>query len=71
ATPVGSTTQLNAIREAMAEMCAGLDIAFVDVSDVVNAANKGLYTGSDRVHPSDAGHIYRGIQMAMRVSAFL
>ncbi|ECL2125344.1 SGNH/GDSL hydrolase family protein [Salmonella enterica subsp. enterica] len=71
ATPVGSTTQLNAIREAMAEMCAGLDIAFVDVSDVVNTANKGLYTGSDRVHPSDAGHVYRGVQIAMRVSALL
>ncbi|EDU4962240.1 SGNH/GDSL hydrolase family protein [Salmonella enterica subsp. enterica serovar Saintpaul] len=71
ATPVGSTTQLNAIREAMAEMCAGLDIAFVDVSDVVNTANKGLYTGSDRVHPSDAGHVYRGVQMAIRVSELL
>ncbi|EED9460080.1 SGNH/GDSL hydrolase family protein [Salmonella enterica subsp. salamae] len=55
----------------MAEMCAGLDIAFVDVSDVVNAANKGLYTGSDMVHPSDAGHIYRGVQMAIRVSELL
>ncbi|MEG0205482.1 MAG: SGNH/GDSL hydrolase family protein [Citrobacter sp.] len=71
ATPVGSTAQLNTIREAEAEMCASLGVAFVDVRDVVNAANKDLYTGNDRVHPSDAGHIYRGIQMAMRVSAFL
>ncbi|EAY5142970.1 SGNH/GDSL hydrolase family protein [Salmonella enterica] len=55
----------------MAEMCAGLDIAFVDVSDVVNTANKGLYTGSDRVHPSDAGHIYRGVQMALRVAPYI
>lgn len=75
ATPVGSTAQLNTIREAEAEaeaeMCASLGVAFVDVRDVVNAANKDLYTGNDRVHPSDAGHIYLGIQMAMRVSAFL
>ncbi|MBJ9240758.1 SGNH/GDSL hydrolase family protein [Citrobacter braakii] len=61
ATPVGSTAQLNTIREAEAEMCASLGVAFVDVRDVVNAANKYLYTGNDRVHPSDAGHIYRGI----------
>ncbi|SQH94356.1 Uncharacterised protein [Salmonella enterica subsp. salamae] len=68
APPVGSTTQLNVIREAMTEMYASLDIAFVDVRDVVNAANKGLYTGSDMVHPGDAGHVYRGMQMAIRVS---
>ncbi|AXC86558.1 hypothetical protein DO628_20290 [Salmonella enterica subsp. salamae] len=52
APPVGSTTQLNVIREAMTEMYASLDIAFVDVRDVVNAANKDLYTGSDMVHPA-------------------
>ncbi|EGX0284844.1 SGNH/GDSL hydrolase family protein, partial [Salmonella enterica] len=62
ATPVGSTTQLNAIREAMAEMCASLGVAFVDVRDMVNVANKGLYTGGDMVYPSDVGHIYRGVQ---------
>lgn len=71
ATPVGSTMQLNAIREAIAQMCASQGIAFVDVRDIVNAANKNLYTGGDRVHPSDAGHIYRGVQIAMRVSEFL
>ncbi|EDS3395410.1 SGNH/GDSL hydrolase family protein [Salmonella enterica] len=71
ATPVGSTTQLNAIREAIAQMCASQGIAFVDVRDIVNAANKNLYTGGDMVHPSDAGHIYRGVQIAMRVSEFL
>lgn len=68
ATPIGSTTQLNTIREAMTEMCASLDIAFVDVRDVANASNKGLYTGSDMVHPGDAGHVYWGMQMAIRVS---
>ncbi|EDW2529057.1 hypothetical protein VW13_004956 [Salmonella enterica subsp. salamae] len=52
----------------MTEMYASLDIAFVDVRDVVNAANKGLYTGSDMVPPGDAGHVYRGMQMAIRVS---
>ncbi|EDV9723243.1 SGNH/GDSL hydrolase family protein, partial [Salmonella enterica subsp. salamae] len=71
ATPVGSTTQLNAIREAMAEMCASLGVAFVDVRDMVNVANKGLYTGGDMVHPSDAGHIYRGVQMALRVAPYI
>ncbi len=55
APPVGSTTQLNVIREAMTEMYASLDIAFVDVRDVVNAANKDLYTGSDMVHPAMPG----------------
>lgn len=49
-------------------MYASLDIAFVDVRDVVNAANKDLYTGSDMVHPGDAGHVYRGMQMAIRGS---
>ncbi|HAE8505780.1 TPA_asm: hypothetical protein GND55_004658 [Salmonella enterica subsp. salamae serovar 58:d:z6] len=36
----------------MTEMYASLDIAFVDVRDVVNAANKDLYTGSDMAHPA-------------------
>ncbi|SUY95336.1 Uncharacterised protein [Citrobacter freundii] len=71
ATPVGATTQLDTIRAAIAEMCASMGIAFVDVRNMVNAANKGLYTGSDMVHPSDAGHVYRGVQIAMRASQFM
>lgn len=61
ATPVGAMTQLDAIRAAMAEMYASMGIAFVDVRNRVNAANKGLYTDRDRAHPSDVGHVYRGV----------
>jgi hypothetical protein len=52
-------------------LCAALSLPFVDVRDIVNTANQGLYTGSDRVHPSNDGHVYRGVQMAMRIAPFL
>lgn len=71
ATPVGHTIQLDAIRDTMMQMCAELNLSFVDVRDIVNSANKGLYTAGDMVHPSNDGHIFIGTQIAMRVSQFM
>lgn len=71
ATPTGHTAQLDAVRETLMTLCAALSLPFVDVRDIVNTANQGLYTGSDRVHPSNDGHVYRGVQMAMRIAPFL
>lgn len=71
ATPLGHTAQLDAVRTAIMECCTELNLPFVDVRNVVNSANKQLYTGSDNVHPSNDGHIFRGLQMAMRVSQFM
>ncbi|WP_218070395.1 SGNH/GDSL hydrolase family protein [Escherichia coli] len=71
ATPTGHTTQLDEVRSALMECCTELNLPFVDVRNVVNSANKQLYTGSDNVHPSNDGHIFRGLQMAMRASQFM
>ncbi len=71
ATPLGHTIQLDAIRDALMERCEALSLPFVDIRDMVNASNKGLYTASDNVHPSNEGHVFRGVQLAMRVSQFL
>ncbi len=71
ATPIGHTAQLDAIRDALMERCEALSLPFVDIRDTVNVSNKGLYTASDNVHPSNEGHIFRGVQIAMRVSPFM
>lgn len=71
ATPLGHTTALDVIRTALMECCTTLNLPFVDMRDVVNSSNKNLYTGSDNVHPSNNGHIFRGLQIAMRASQFM
>lgn len=71
ATPLGHTAKLDAIRTALMESCSLLNLPFVDMRDVVNSSNRQLYTGVDNVHPNDAGHVFRGLQMAMRVSQFM
>jgi len=71
ATPLGHTAKLDAVRTAIMECCTELNLPFVDMRNVVNSSNKQLYTGADGVHPNDAGHVFRGLQTAMRVSEFL
>lgn len=71
ATPLGHTAQLDAIRDALMECCETLSLPFIDIRDVVNSSNKGLYTGSDAVHPSNEGHVFRGLILALRASSLL
>lgn len=71
ATPVGATTQLDAIRTGVMELCTQLSLDFVDIRNWVNGNNKGLYTAPDQVHPNDAGYYYRGGRMAQALSQFL
>ncbi|MCU6406662.1 SGNH/GDSL hydrolase family protein [Enterobacter quasiroggenkampii] len=71
ATPIGHTKQLDEIRAALMNQCSILRLTFIDVRDVVNSSNAGIYTGSDNTHPSDAGHLYRGVQIALRVQEYL
>lgn len=71
ATPLGHTKQLDDIRDILITQCELLGLPFVDVRDVVNASNAALYTGSDATHPTDAGHAYRGVQIALRVQECL
>ncbi|HAY0385873.1 TPA: SGNH/GDSL hydrolase family protein [Escherichia coli] len=71
ATPLGATTALDTIREVLMTCSDALGVPFVDMRNVVNSSNRTLYTGSDGVHPSNDGHIFRGLQTAMRVSEFM
>ncbi|MBL5928537.1 hypothetical protein JBO37_23405, partial [Enterobacter asburiae] len=50
-------------------LCAEYSIPFVDVDNWVNANNKSLYTQGDNVHPTDAGHWFRGARLASSVSS--
>ncbi|MBL5911244.1 GDSL-type esterase/lipase family protein [Enterobacter asburiae] len=68
ATPLGSTTQISAVRSALISLCAESGIPFVDVDNWVNANNKNLYTQGDNVHPTDPGHWFRGSRLACAIS---
>lgn len=68
ATPLGSTTQISAVRSALISLCAESGIPFVDVDNWVSASNKQLYTQGDNVHPNDAGHWFRGSRLACAMS---
>ncbi|MBL5914653.1 SGNH/GDSL hydrolase family protein [Enterobacter asburiae] len=68
ATPLGSTTQISAVRSALISLCTEAKIPFIDVDNWVNANNKNLYTQGDNVHPTDAGHWFRGSRLACAIS---
>ncbi|MDW3568239.1 MULTISPECIES: SGNH/GDSL hydrolase family protein [Enterobacter cloacae complex] len=68
ATPVGSTTQISAVRTALMNLCSEAAVPFIDVNDWINVNNKQLYTDGDLVHPNDAGHWFRGSRLACAIS---
>ena len=71
ATPLGSTDELTAIRAAEMELCESYDIPFIDVDNWINSMNSSIYTGADNTHPTDAGHVFRGVRIAQAVSAVI
>lgn len=71
ATPIGSTTQINAIRSAVMALCTTLGLPFIDVSDWVNSRNKTLYTAGDNVHPNDAGYAFRAARFSQALLSVL
>lgn len=71
ATPLGSTTQISAVRTAVMDLCSQNSLPFVDVNNWVNANNKQLYTSGDNVHPSNDGHMFRGARLAQAIQQYL
>lgn len=71
ATPVGRLGTITAIRTAMMELCAEFNLPFLDLDNWVNVNNKGLYTASDQVHPTDAGYAFRAARMALALQSIL
>ncbi|MGL4727010.1 MAG: SGNH/GDSL hydrolase family protein [Scandinavium sp.] len=71
ATPLGKVSVITAIRQAEMDLCAELDIPYVDIDDWVNQYNKQMYTGSDNTHPTDAGHAFLGIRQAKVISKLI
>lgn len=70
-TPVGPTAGLANVRAALAQRAAANRVAFVEVDGMVGATNKALYTGSDAVHPTPAGHLYLGRRIGQAIAAVL
>ncbi|VVT53938.1 hypothetical protein UYSO10_4962 [Kosakonia radicincitans] len=71
ATPIGSTTQLNAVRSAVMALCSTLGLSFIDVADWVNSRNKTLYTANDNTHPNDAGYAFRAARFSQALLSVL
>lgn len=71
ATPLGSTTQISAVRTAIMDLCTQNGLPFVDVNNWVNANNKQLYTSGDNVHPNNDGHMFRGARLAQAIQQYL
>lgn len=64
ATPIGRTTNLDAVRDAISVRCAANGVTFIDVGDWVNSSNRTIYTGVDNAHPTSRGHKYLGARRA-------
>ncbi len=71
ATPLGTSTNLDAVRAMLIARCAFHGIPFVDARDWVNATNKVRYTGGDNIHPSATGHKFLGARRAVAVAPYL
>lgn len=69
ATPKGDTAGLDGVRAAIMASCDKLKLDYIDMRNIVNAANSAIYTGGDNIHPTNSGHIFRGTMMARLVSA--
>lgn len=71
ATPLGSTTAINAVRSAVIALCSTLGLPFIDVADWVNSRNKTLYTANDNTHPNDAGYAFRAARFSQALLSVL
>jgi hypothetical protein len=72
ATPLGTTTNLDLVRDMLIARCAAKgDVQFIDVRDWVSTTNKTQYTGVDNVHPTALGHKYLGARRAVAVAPYL
>lgn len=71
ATPLGATAGLDAVRAEIMALSSELGLTYIDMNNVVNANNSSIYTGSDNIHPSNAGHVFRGTMLGRFVSAVL
>lgn len=63
-TPLGSTAGLTNVKNFQIAKAAQYGLPFIDVENIVNAANKSIYTGGDNVHPNAAGHYYLSQRIA-------
>ncbi len=68
ATPKGATAGLDAVRSTIMGLSEELGLEYVDMRDIVNATNSAIYTSGDNIHPTNAGHIFRGTMMGRLVS---
>lgn len=70
-TPLGTTANLTSTATSIYEAAAENGANFVSIYDIVNAANKSVYTGVDNVHPTSAGHAYLGQRIAEYISTLI
>lgn len=70
-TPLGATPALSTVKAAMAQQAAAQGVAFVDIENLINTANKAQYTGPDNVHPNMAGHTYLAHRIARRLASII
>ena len=68
ATPKGATAGLDAVRGTIKQLSDDLGLEYVDMRDIVNSTNSTVYTSPDNIHPTNAGHIFRGTMMGRLVS---
>lgn len=59
-TPLGSTTNLTNVKNTLQTAAVAKGVAFIDIENIINSANKQDYTGGDNTHPNAAGHAYLG-----------
>ena len=71
ATPLGTTSGLTAVKEAISGRCTVKNVSFIDVEGWVTTTNRSLYTAGDNVHPSPEGHEYLGQRKARAIAALL
>lgn len=67
-TPVGSGANLNTVASRLSAAAAGKGMAFVPISDIVNAGNKATYTDADNTHPIQVGHQFLARNIAPLLS---
>jgi len=71
ATPLGESSQLLALKIAMAAKFAQHGIHMVDQSNWVTARTRTIYTSTDNDHPTPAGHDLIGARKAAAVRPYL
>jgi lysophospholipase L1-like esterase len=70
-TPLGATVGLGSIKAALVQAAAAHRSAFVDAENLVGVGNRGIYTGTDNVHPTAQGHLYLGRRIGQAIAAAL